>query len=319
MTKKKVLLIGGSLNQTMMMHAIGTHLAHHDCFYTAFFTDGILYWPRKLGLLDRSIAGFGSFRRDTMNYLQAHALPIDDEGKSQRYDLVVTCTDLIVPKRIRQQPLVLVQEGMTDPENLLFRICRSLRLPYWLAVNTAATGLSDLYTIFCVASEAYKEHFAARGIKKDKLRVTGIPNYDNAAAYKNNQFPHRDFVLVATSDTREALKYEDRQATIANAVRIAAGRKLIFKLHPNENVARATEEIAKWAPGALVFSSGNVHEMIANCSVLITRFSTVVYTGLALGKEVYSEFDLSELNRLVPWQNGGTSGARIAAICEELL
>jgi hypothetical protein len=34
--------------------------------------------------------------------------------------------------------------------------------------------------------------------------------------------------------------------------------------------------------------------MIANCSTLITQYSTVVYTGIALGKEVHSYFDVSD-------------------------
>ena len=59
--------------------------------------------------------------------------------------------------------------------------------------------------------------------------------------------------------------------------------------------------------------------MIANCDVLITRFSSVVYIGLALGKEVYSDFDLEELKKLLPLQNGGTSATSIANIAKKIL
>ena len=55
--------------------------------------------------------------------------------------------------------------------------------------------------------------------------------------------------------------------------------------------------------------------MIANCVELITQYSTVVYVGLALGKPVHSYFDVDDLRRKLPWQNGGTSARRIAAIC----
>jgi hypothetical protein len=55
--------------------------------------------------------------------------------------------------------------------------------------------------------------------------------------------------------------------------------------------------------------------MIANCVELITQYSTVVYVGLALGKPVHSYFDVDDLKRKLPWQNGGTSARRIAAIC----
>jgi hypothetical protein len=59
--------------------------------------------------------------------------------------------------------------------------------------------------------------------------------------------------------------------------------------------------------------------MIANCCELITQYSTVVYVGLALGKKVHSYFDLDELKRLAPIQNGGTSAANIAKICRGIL
>ncbi len=119
-------------------------------------------------------------------------------------------------------------------------------------------------------------------------------------------------MLVCTSDARETISYENRKKTILEAVKIANGRKLIFKLHPNEKVERATREINEYAPGALVFDSGNTNEMIANCDVLVTRYSTVVYVGLALGKEVYSYFDINMLRRLTPMQNGGNSHRNIA-------
>ena len=126
-------------------------------------------------------------------------------------------------------------------------------------------------------------------------------------------------MLVATSDTRETFRYENRKKFIEYALEIADGRQLIFKLHPNELVERATREINTYAPGALVYSTGNTDHMIANCDVLITRFSSVVYMGIALGKEVYSEFDLEELRNMTPIQNNGASAGNIARIAYELL
>ena len=68
-----------------------------------------------------------------------------------------------------------------------------------------------------------------------------------------------------------------------------------------------------------MFTDANTNHLIANCDVLITQWSTVVYVGLALGKECHSYFDLGELMRLAPLQSGGRSAAHIAAVCEELL
>jgi hypothetical protein len=118
---------------------------------------------------------------------------------------------------------------------------------------------------------------------------------------------------------RETLKYENRKKFIKDALKIADGRQLIFKLHPNEYHDRSKREINKLAPDALVFDSGNTEHMIANCNTLIVIYSSVVYVGLALGKKVYSRFNVEKLKKMIPIQNGGTSAMKIADICKKYL
>ncbi|HEX2786969.1 MAG TPA: hypothetical protein VHP32_03625 [Ignavibacteria bacterium] len=314
---KKILFICGSMNQTTMMHQIAQNLSDYDNYFTPYYSDGIVRAAAKTGILDFSVLG-GKFKTQTLEYLYNNKLKIDSEGKDNNYDLVVTCSDLIVPKNIRDKKVILVQEGMTDPENLAYYIVKTLKLPRYFA-STSVTGLSDAYDIFCVASEGYRELFIKKGVRPEKIAVTGIPNFDNCRQYLNNSFPYRNYVLVCTSDMRETYKYENRKKFILEAVKIANGRQIIFKLHPNEKFERAKKEVDKWAPGSLVFQTENTNHMIANCDVLITRYSTVVYVGIALGKEVYSAFDIKDLKRQAPIQNGGMSASNIARICREML
>ena len=317
MSNRKILFICGSLNQTTMMHKIATQFPADECYFTPYYSDGIVKFFSKTSLLDFSILG-GQFRERTMDYFSRYNLKIDFEGSQNDYDLVYTCSDLIIPRNILDNKVILVQEGMTDPENLMFHLVKNLKLPRWLA-STSVTGLSDSYNKFCVASEGYRSLFIKKGVDPVKIEVTGIPNFDNCKEFVKNDFPHKNYVLVATSDIRETYKYENRKKFIENAKEIAHGKQLIFKLHPNENVERATAEINANAPGALVYSSGNTSHMIANCDTLITRYSSVVYVALALGKEVFSDFDIDELRELIPMQNGGTSAINIAEVGKRLL
>jgi len=313
----KALFICGSLNQTKMMYEIARHLPQLDSFFTPYFCDGPGRWVQRTGALDFTVLG-GRFQRRTLEFLREKGVPLDHEGFNGPYDLVVTCSDLIVPRRVRGTRLVLVQEGMTDPENVMYHLVRRLGLPRWMA-QTSTTGLSDLYDIFCVASEGYRDLFVSKGARREKIRVTGIPNFDHCEAYRDNDFPHRDYVLVATSDMRETFKYENRRKFIEHARRIADGRPLIFKFHPNENPVRAAREVERYAPEASHFSEGMTDHMIANCQALVTRYSSVVYVAAALGKEIHSDLSPELLTRLLPWQNGGTSSARIAQECLALL
>ncbi len=174
---------------------------------------------------------------------------------------------------------------MTDPENLGFHLVKLFPfLPRWVG-STSTFSLSNAYQKLCVASEGYRDLFVRKGAPSEKIVVTGIPNFDNCKKFLENRFPHRHYVLVCTSDSRETFKFENRKKIILDAVKVARGRKLIFKLHPNENIERAALEISALAPGALVYTAGNAEEMIANCDVLITHYSSTVYVGLVLEKK----------------------------------
>ena len=317
MKPRRALFICGSINQTTQMHKVAQQLAECDCFFTTYYDDGYPETLKRLRLTESTPLGYKLSAR-TLAYFQRHHLAIDQAGLNGPYDIVLTCSDLLVPGNIRRYPVVLVQEGMTDPEGLFYRIWKQHPwFPRWLA-GTAVTGLSDLYTMFCVASEGYKRQFVSKGANPDKVVVTGIPNFDNCRQFLDNSFPHRDYVLVCTSDIRETFGREDRKALIRNALRIANGRPLIFKLHPNERAGRATREIRRHAPGAEIYVTGPTEEMIANCAVLITRFSSTAYVGLALGKEVHSDFDIEDLHQKMPIQTG-TAARAIAEVCRRLM
>ena len=315
--KKRIMFICGSMNQTTQMHQISRQLSDYEQSFSPYYCDGIDELLRRLGLMEFTIIGHklaGRCRR----YLEDHGLPIDYQARNGPYDLVVTCSDVYVQKNIRDHRIVLVQEGITDPETFVFRLVTRFRfLPLWLA-GTAATGLSDAYRKFCVASEGYRDFFIRKGARADKIVVTGIPNFDDCGRYRANNFPHRHYVLVCTSPLREVFRGEDREAFIRKAVAITGGRQLIFKLHPNENAKRAIREISRYAPGAMVFTTGSAEEMIANCDVLITRYSSTAFVGLALGKESHSDFDMDELRWLTPVQNG-SAALNIAKVCRRLL
>ncbi|MEL6822634.1 MAG: hypothetical protein AAFP70_12800 [Calditrichota bacterium] len=314
----KLLFICGTLNQTTQMHQISKYLSEYDLYFTPHYADGLEKVLSKLYMTEFTVIGHKLVAR-CMKYLEANNLQIDVGGKMHRYDLIVTCSDMIVQKNILDRPVVLVQEGITDPEKFTYHLVKALPfLPRWIA-GTSVAGLGHSYDAFCVASEGYRNLFISKGVKPEKLHVTGIPNFDNCQRFYENDFPYKDYVLVCTSDLREKLRFENRQGFIEESVRIAAGRQLIFKLHPNENVRRATAEIERFAPGALVYSSGSAEEMIANCDVLITSYSTTVFVGLALGKEVYSKLDMAELKRLTPLQNGGSSAKAISHICRDIM
>ncbi|MDO9085058.1 MAG: hypothetical protein Q7U53_02520 [Anaerolineaceae bacterium] len=300
-----------------MMHKIAATLNDFECYFTPFYAMNLLEEFRKTGFLKHTILD-GKHLRATSEYLNDKNLPLDVGGKQRDYDLVLTGTDLIVQSNIRNKRLVLVQEGITVPDDFSYWMIKNLKFPRFLA-NTAATGLSNAYDRFCVASPGYREYFISKGIKPEKIIVTGIPNFDHANNAVDNTFPYKNYILVATSSIRESGKFDDRIGFLRKVKAFTEDKQIIFKLHPNEKVQRAEREIRAIFPQAIIFSEGNTTHMVANCDVLITQVSSVVYWGMALGKEVHSYFDQDMLKKLQPIQNNGTSACRIADVCRSLV
>jgi len=319
--RKKILFTTGSPNQTIQMHQISLELPEYDCWFSHLFTDSPIINTalKHTKIIDGSALG-NNFKSKSESYLRSHNLQIDYRAEKNDYELVVFCSDMIVPKRMTTAKTIWIQEGMIDKFNVKSAIVKTLGLPLWLSCDTSLNGSSNICDVYCTASPGYKNFVEASGTDREKIIVTGMPNYDNLQQFANNDFPYKNYVMVATTDMRETYRFENRPAFIKRCVEIANGKQLLFKLHPNEKFARAQREIRKHAPAnAMIFQAGNTNEMIANCDELITQYSTVVYTGIALGKKVHSYFDIDELNRLVPIQNGGTSSRNIANVCRSFV
>lgn len=318
---RKILFTTGSMNQTVQMHQIASELPEYDCWFSHLFTDSTIINTviKNTSIIDGTILG-NHFRENSEEYLRSHNLQVDYRAEANDYDLIVYCSDLMIPKRMQSTKTLWVQEGMVDKFTVKSKVVKAMGLPPWFCVDTSLNGSSNICDVYCTASQGYKNYFSGKGTDMSKFIVTGMPNYDNLKQFANNNFPHHGYVMVASTDMRETFRYENRPAFIKKAVKIANGRQLLFKLHPNEKLERAQAEIKKYAPeDTLVFQAGNTNEMIANCEELITQYSTVVYTGIALGKKVHSYFDVDELHKLAPIQNGGTSARNIANVCRNFL
>jgi hypothetical protein len=56
--RKKILFLVGSLNQTMQMHQIASHLTDYDCFFSQLYSSSpLVQFALKRGLLEGTILG----------------------------------------------------------------------------------------------------------------------------------------------------------------------------------------------------------------------------------------------------------------------
>ncbi|MEO7768823.1 MAG: hypothetical protein ABIS01_15440, partial [Ferruginibacter sp.] len=143
------------------MHKIASELTDYDCFFSLLYSNNVLIkFIANRGLVDTTVLG-RTFKKKADEYLLKHQLRNDYARKaySNKYDLAVLCSDMLVPNDLRKLKMVWVQEGMTDPLTAWAKLIHGLKLPPYLALNTAFNGCSDICDIYCAASEGYKEKF----------------------------------------------------------------------------------------------------------------------------------------------------------------
>ncbi len=319
--RRKILFLTGSINQTSQMYQIAQELPDYECWYSQMFYDDwfVNLLIKHTAAADTTVMG-KPIRAKAEEYLRQRNCRIDYMARKNQYDLVLFCSEMMMTPRMAKHKTIWVQEGMTDKYTTWSRIVQKMRLPSLLTFDTSLNGSLNLCDVYCAASEGYKRYFAEHGVEESKIFPTGMLNFDDIQCFKRNDFPYRDYVMVATTDMRETYRPEDRVGFIRKTVQLAGGRQMLFKLHPNEKFDRAKAEIEQnTPPGTLIFQSGVTNEMIANCSELITQYSSVVYAGIALDKKVHSYFDLEQLKNLAPIQNGGTTARNIAHICRNFV
>lgn len=321
---KKIIAITGSLNQTTQLHKVSKCLPDYEFYFTQFFGDSKIHkFIAENGIMNNTIIGVESiFAKSSRDYIKEQGLNYDYRGESlgNKYDLVLMSTDLLIPTKFKKSKKVWIQEGMIDKQTILSKIVKKTHVAPYLAMNTSLNGTTNRCDIYCAASEGYKDYLSKNGTDRNKIMVTGIPNFDNAKQYLINDFPKHHFILVATSDIRELNGKEDRIGFLEKCKEIANGKEIIVKLHPNEKYERAVYEIGQvLGKETLVYTFGDINQMIANCDELITQYSSCVYMGIALQKKVHSYFNVEQLKSQCPIQNDGTSAKSIANIIGEFI
>jgi len=203
---------------------------------------------------------------------------------------------------------ILLQNEVGPNEKILLQIGKSKKIPVFLMQHglifdtteafmmnkyQGALGLNTDYQL--VWGDIDYQYRKKLGFDPEKIIKIGSPAYDHFFDKKNSK---RDYVLLATSGpTTEDIfdltveSITKNIETIKGISKIVAGlnQKLIIKIHPSPDEFDPTELIKSIDPNIQVIKTGDISEIIKNCSLMIViDFSSVILDAYLLKKPIIS-------------------------------
>ena len=203
---------------------------------------------------------------------------------------------------------ILLQNDVGPNEKILLQIGKSKKIPVFLMQHglifdtteafmmnkyQGVLGLNTDYQL--VWGDIDYQYRKKLGFDPEKIIKIGSPAYDHFFDKKNSK---RDYVLLATSGpTTEDIfdltveSIVKNIETIKGISKIVAGlnQKLIIKIHPSPDEFDPTELIKSIDPNIQVIKTGDISEIIKNCSLMIViDFSSVILDAYLLKKPIIS-------------------------------
>ena len=203
---------------------------------------------------------------------------------------------------------ILLQNEVGPNEKILLQIGKSKKIPVFLMQHglifdtteafmmnkyQGALGLNTDYQL--VWGDVDYQYRKKLGFDPEKIIKIGSPAHDHFFDKKNSK---RDYVLLATSGpTTEDIfdltveSITKNIETIKGISKIVAGlnQKLIIKIHPSPDEFDPTELIKSIDPNIQVIKTGDISEIIKNCSLMIViDFSSVILDAYLLKKPIIS-------------------------------
>ena len=203
---------------------------------------------------------------------------------------------------------ILLQNEVGPNEKILLQIGKSKKIPVFLMQHglifdtteafmmnkyQGALGLNTDYQL--VWGDVDYQYRKKLGFDPKKVIKIGSPTYDHFFDKKNSK---RDYVLLATSGpttedifdlTTESITKNIETIKQISKIVTDLNQKLIIKIHPSPDEFDPTELIKSIDRNIQVIKTGNISEIIKNCSLMIViDFSSVILDAYLLKKPIIS-------------------------------
>ena len=256
---------------------------HSDIFQKKFQISGISFW--------------NNFKENFFNLIEKRFLnytyEIDLSSKlleKYSFDGIIVQNEigpnekiLLSLGKLKKIPILLLQHGLIFDTDEAFTMNKYQGI---LGIN------SDYQLVWGNIDYQYRKKFSS---DIEKIIKVGSPIYDKLNSVNNSK---RDYILLATSGpTREDifdltietnLKNIDTIKKISEIIK-KLNLKLIIKIHPSPDEYDPSDLVKKIDKNIQVVKTGNISELIKNCSlIIIIDFSSVILDAYLLQKPIIS-------------------------------
>lgn len=203
---------------------------------------------------------------------------------------------------------ILLQNEAGPNEKIMIQIGKSKNIPILLMQHGLIFDTDDAFTMNkyqgvlgletdfqLLWGDVDYEYRKKLGFSPEKLVKIGSPAFDDISHKKNSQ---SNYILLATSGpTTEdifdlkietIIKNIETIRTICETVK-SLNQNLVIKIHPSPDEFDPTEIIKTIDPNIRVIKTGDITEIIQDCSLMIViDFSSVILNGYILKKPIIS-------------------------------
>ena len=160
-------------------------------------------------------------------------------------------------------------------------------------------------TKHAVFGEYEKDWYITRGVKEDRIEITGHPRFDRIFTHhpisrsnflsKFNIYPNKKIVLIATN----AIQNKAVLQLLVEKLMLNPNIEIILKPHPKEilrNKIKQYQQIASISKSVHLSTKMELNDLLENVDVVVQQLSTVAIEAMLFNKPVFFMKDRTNYN-----------------------
>ena len=218
---------------------------------------------------------------------------------------------------VERPKLLVVMNERATLGNIAVHIAKQKRIKTLCIQHGVIGDASNIVPVsvdkIAVWGDSSKEALINKGVPKEKIIITGAPQFDNLAI-KKAYFERKAIKELGINQNKKLVilttqlvsDMEDITSAVFKAVKSIPGIQLVIKTHPAEYSIKRYKRIAKKESLNIIITKKHLYPLLSMCDVLITPSSTTGLEAMIMGKPLIT-INLSGKPDEMPYAESGAA------------